>query len=55
MNLHQWDYYTAEGMLLPDAARAEGLIDAVLALAPAHGLAHHLRIHIAEPSPPGHA
>ena len=55
MNLHQWDYYTEEGTLRPDAARAEGLIDATLALAPSHALAHHLRIHIAEPARPGHA
>ena len=55
MNLHQWDYYTAEGTLRPDAARAEALIDAVLERAPSHALAHHLRIHIAEPARPGHA
>ena len=55
MNLHQWDYYTEEGTLRPDAARAEGLIDAVLERAPSNALAHHLRIHIAEPARPGHA
>ena len=54
MNLRQWDYYErATGELRAEAARAEQLIQATLALAPRHALAHHLHIHIAEGGHPG--
>jgi hypothetical protein len=54
MNLRQWNYYDkASGELQPEAARAEQLIRAALEQAPAHALAHHLHIHIAEGGRPG--
>ena len=54
MNLRQWDYYDpGSGELRPDAAAAERLVSAVLAAEPAHALAHHLHIHLAEGGRPG--
>ncbi|GBF99344.1 hypothetical protein Rsub_11756 [Raphidocelis subcapitata] len=52
MNLRPWDYYTGDGTLRPDAARAEALLRRALALDARHPLALHLHIHVAEAAAP---
>lgn len=46
------DYYTAEGALRPEAARAEELLRRALAIDSRHPLALHLHIHVAEAAAP---
>lgn len=50
MNLNPWEYYLPNGSMKPSALRAEGLIDAALALDPSNPLANHLSIHLTEAS-----
>ncbi len=56
MNIVQWDYHATDAAgapaLRPEAAEAERLLAAALALDPANPLAHHLTIHLTEAASP---
>ncbi len=51
MDLHPWDLWTSAGEARPWTPEILAVLDAVLAMAPAHPGANHLNVHAREASP----